>query len=163
MEAESTGPLQTHAIRTLPVLTPIDHGSPAYAQAVALRRTVLRLPLGLDFSPDELAAEHGDWHLAIWSDDGSILAGCLVLNVLGDGIAKMRQVAVAEEWRGRGLGRMLVAFAEQYARERGIRELVLNARATVVPFYEPLGYAVEGPPFVEVTLPHRRMRKILPV
>lgn len=146
----------------MPVLTPIDHGSPAYEQAVALRRSVLRLPLGLDFSPDELAAERRDWHLTVWSDEGAALRGCLVLSPLGNGVAKMRQVAVADAWRGHGLGRMLVGYAEQFARERGIRELVLNAREAVVPFYEPLGYAVEGAPFVEVTLPHRRMRKVLP-
>lgn len=145
----------------MPVLTPIEHGSPAYDGAVALRRSVLRLPLGLDFSPEELDAERRDWHLAAWSDDEAELTGCLVLSPLGDGIAKMRQVAVAEAWRGRGLGRQLVAFAEDYARDRGIRELVLNARETVVSFYESLGYVAAGDAFVEVTLPHRRMRKTL--
>jgi predicted GNAT family N-acyltransferase len=139
----------------------IAHGGPEYLAAVTLRDRILRAPLGLAFTKIELAAEGSDWHLAGFDPGSGDLVACLVLTPLGNGVAKMRQVAVTESHRGRGWGRDAVMFAETFARRRGIREIVLNARETVVGFYLPLGYTVEGEPFVEVTLPHRRMRKAL--
>ena len=37
----------------------------------------------------------------------------------------------------------------------------LSARATAIGFYQRLGYVAEGEPFLEVTLPHRLMRRRL--
>ena len=51
--------------------------------------------------------------------------------------------------------------AEVLAAARGFREMTLHARESVVGFYERLGYAAEGSPFIEVTIPHRAMRKTL--
>jgi predicted GNAT family N-acyltransferase len=39
--------------------------------------------------------------------------------------------------------------------------MVLHARDTAVPFYEALGYEAFDDPFVEVAIPHRKMRKAL--
>jgi predicted GNAT family N-acyltransferase len=39
--------------------------------------------------------------------------------------------------------------------------IILNARETAVKFYISLGYEIYGEPFVEVTLPHRKMKKTL--
>jgi predicted GNAT family N-acyltransferase len=39
--------------------------------------------------------------------------------------------------------------------------MVLNARDTAIPFYLHLGYELVGEPFVEVGIPHRKMRKAL--
>jgi len=39
--------------------------------------------------------------------------------------------------------------------------MLLHARETAVSFYTELGYEVFGEPFVEVTVPHRKMRKTL--
>ena len=43
----------------------------------------------------------------------------------------------------------------------GGRLLTLHARETAVAFYLRLGYRVVGEPFVEVTIPHRTMEKLL--
>jgi hypothetical protein len=44
-------------------------------------------------------------------------------------------------------------------RSRGFTNLVLNARASAVGFYEKLGYAVIGEEFIDVTIAHVRMVK----
>lgn len=137
----------------------VAHGSPEYDQTVELRRTVLRRPLGLDFTPEGLASEMDDLHLALFEDD-SVVA-CLVLVALEDGRLKMRQVAVREDRQGTGLGRQLVRAAETQATGQGFLTMTLHARETAVPFYLSLGYAVEGEPFEEVGLPHRAMSKSL--
>ncbi|MDB5033606.1 MAG: yjcF [Chlorobi bacterium] len=135
----------------------IAHRSPAYEETVALRDDILRKPLGLSFTPEQLGAEGGDYHLACYLDGA--LAGCLILTPVDDVALKMRQVAVAEEMQGRGVGRALVERSEEMAREKGFREIVLNARETAVPFYDRLRYERVGDRFEEVGIPHWKMRK----
>jgi predicted GNAT family N-acyltransferase len=50
---------------------------------------------------------------------------------------------------------------ELEARARGHDRLVLNAQVAVLPFYERLGYVVDGPEFLEAAIPHRAMSKRL--
>jgi len=136
----------------------VEHGSAQYWETVDLRRRILRTPLGLIFTDEELAAESREHHLAAYDDLG--LAGCLVLVPYGEE-AKMRQVAVEPDRQGQGIGRVMVEEFERFARSAGYRRIVLNARDTAVPFYERLGYGIEGEMFEEVTIPHFRMVKNL--
>src|SRR5687768_1913114 len=137
----------------------IAHGSSAYTDTVALRDDILRRPLGLAFDQAQLDEEISDYHLAAYR--GGDLVACLVLTPRGDGELKMRQVAVRETMQRSGIGREMVLESERVALELGYTVMVLNARATVVPFYEKLGYEVVGEPFTEVGIPHRAMRKVL--
>ena len=137
----------------------VDFGSPAYDALVSLRTEVLRRPLGLTFSPEQLAAERGQRHVGCYTVD--LLMGCLLLKDLGAGQVQMRQVAVRPEAQGQGIGQMLVAHAETLAAASGGLTIVLHARETAVGFYERLGYRRVGAQFVEVTLPHWEMTKSL--
>ena len=132
-------------------------GSIEQLASIELRRRVLRRPLGLDFTAEQLAAEDFEFHLVGVLD--SVVVACLVLTPLEGGRIKMRQVAVEPSLQGRGFGAELVRFSEVVARQRGFSRMVLNARDRAVPFYLKLGYEIEGEPFVEVTIPHRRMVK----
>lgn len=137
----------------------VVHGTPEYEATVALRFKVLREPLGLTFTQEQLATEASDLHCALW--ETTDLLACLILSPLAEGEIKMRQVAVRPDLQGKGLGRILVEFSEATARDRGYQDMVLNARDTAVPFYLRLGYELEGDPFTEVGIPHRKMRKRL--
>ena len=137
----------------------VRHGTPMYDETVVLREKILRKPLDLAFLPAELAKECGHHHL-ICREHGR-LAGCLVLKPISASEMYMRQLAVGSEFQGRGIGRKLVAYAEDFATQGGYSEIVLHARETAAGFYETLGYYKEGERFVEVTLPHFQMRKIL--
>jgi predicted GNAT family N-acyltransferase len=138
----------------------IEHGSPEYDRTIALRELVLRKPLGLTFDPDDLARERDDLHLTI-VDERDRLLGCLVLTPEGPETIRMRQVAIEPKHQRRGLGRRLVAFSEEVAVDRGFREMTMHARATAVPFYEGLGYTIDGDEYEEVGIPHRTMWKDL--
>lgn len=137
----------------------ILHLSPAYALSVALRRAVLREPLGLEFTESQLESEATSLHLACF--EGEELRGCLLLTPRIGGAVQMRQVAVDERHRGRGLGAAMVRESEAEARRRRFKRMVLHAREGAVPFYEHLGYACAGAPFEEVGIPHRAMEKTL--
>lgn len=134
-------------------------GSEDYQRSVELRFDVLRKPLGLRFTAQELEAERVDFHLGCYR--GGELAGCLILVPVADHRVKMRQVAVAAHAQRQGIGRALVACAEAFARAREFHEITLHARESAVPFYEKLDYQRCGDRFEEVGLPHWKMQKKL--
>lgn len=137
----------------------LQHGSVDYALTVALRDRILRHPLGLYFTPEQLEVEVDEFHLTAW-DEQQLLA-CLVLKPVDAFTVKMRQVAVQENLQGQGIGKKLVAYAETFAREHLFKTMVLHARESAIPFYLSLGYELFGEPFTEVSIPHRSMRKNL--
>jgi GNAT superfamily N-acetyltransferase len=137
----------------------IDYGSPEYQQMVQLRIDVLRKPLGLAFEPKELEEEKDDILIGAFEDDRML--GCCMLINTEPGTVRLRQMAVPKSLQGKGIGRALMQFAENIARDRGYRRITMHARKTATGFYEKLGYAVYGEEFQEVTLPHVVMEKQL--
>jgi predicted GNAT family N-acyltransferase len=59
------------------------------------------------------------------------------------------------------VGARLAIYAEDFARKLGYSTVVLNARKSVVGFYEKLGYEKIGGEFIEVTIAHQAMQKKL--
>lgn len=137
-----------------------DHGSADYWKAVELRRAVLRFPLGLDFTDEELEAEAGQLTLLAFDSEG-VLSGCLVLVALAGGTVQMRQVATHPDCQGRGVGREMVSESERWAIENGFTRMYLHARKVVVGFYEKLEYQVCSEEYEEVGIPHLSMEKHL--
>jgi predicted GNAT family N-acyltransferase len=137
----------------------MDVDSPLHQRALVLRHAVLRKPLGLAFTAEELAAEPSSIHVA--ATIGAELVGCLLLVPVDATRLRMRQVVVDAKYRGLGVGARLLQFAEALASDRRTEEILLHAREEVVRFYERSGYAVTGPGFIEVTLKHFPMRKRL--
>jgi ribosomal protein S18 acetylase RimI-like enzyme len=137
----------------------IAHHSPEYQAAVALRHAILRAPLGLSFTPEQLAAEADAWHFGAYL--AHRLVGYLLLKPLASAEVHMRQVAVDAALQGQGIGRRLVSAAETYARQRGFLAIRLHARENAVPFYQRLDYSLQGEPFLEIGIPHWQMQKQL--
>jgi predicted GNAT family N-acyltransferase len=138
----------------------IDFGTPEYDAAVAIRHQVLRAPLNLSFTPEELAAEFNQIHLALL-DPNLQMVGYLNLTAQSAEVVKMRQVAILPMLQSKGLGTLLVSQAESKALSLGFQTMLLHARQSAIAFYQKLGYQPEGPTFTEVTLPHIKMTKNL--
>ena len=137
----------------------IDHGTKEYQQMVNLRNEILRKPLGLSFDKEELDKEKDDILMGAFEDDR--LLGCCLLTRMDAFTIRLRQMAVPNNMQGKGVGRALMIFAENIARDLGYRKLCMHARQTAVGFYQKLGYSVSGEPFEEVTIPHYIMEKAL--
>ncbi len=137
----------------------IDHGSHDYQRMVELRRAILRKPLGLDFDSKELEREKEDILIGCFEDDK--LEGCCLLTKSDEKTVRLRQMAVLSGLQGKGFGRVLMQFAENIARDRGYRKLIMHARKTAVGFYSKLGYKVTGEEFEEISIPHYIMEKEL--
>lgn len=137
----------------------IDHGSSDYQRMVQLRNEILRKPLGLSFSPEELEQEQGEIMIGAFEEE-KILACCMLVKEEPK-MVRLRQMAVLNNLQGKGVGRSLLHFAENVARDMGFRKMTMHARKSAAGFYEKLGYREVGEEFEEVTIPHVMMEKDL--
>ena len=137
----------------------IDHGTREYHQMIQLRNDMLRKPLGLSFTVEELEKEKNDVLIGAFEDEK--LLGCCLLTKVDDEVVRLRQMAVPNNLQGKGVGRALMTFAENIATDLGYKKLIMHARKTALGFYGKLGYTVSGNEFTEVTIPHFVMEKNL--
>lgn len=137
----------------------IDHGTTNYLQMVELRLQLLRNPLGLSFTPEELEKEKSDILLGCFEEDK--LEACCILTEVDPSTVRLRQMAVGAALQGKGIGRVLMNFAENIARDRKYARLTMHARKSAVGFYEKSGYRICSDEFTEVTIPHFVMEKEL--
>ena len=140
-------------------LMQIDHGSPEYHKMVKLRDEILRKPLGLAFSREELEKEKDDILVGAFEDD-KILACCLLTQTDPETV-RLRQMAVKNNQQGKGIGHSMILFAETLARDKGYKKLMMHARDSAIGFYEKQGYKTMGDQFIEVSIPHHVMEKLL--
>ncbi len=137
----------------------IDHNTPQYKDMIQLRDEILRKPLGLVFSAEELEKEKDNLLIGAYEED--IMLGCCMLVEEGADTVRLRQMAVLNDLQGRGIGKALMNFAENLARDRGYKRITMHARKNSVGFYEKMGYKLIGTEFEEITIPHFVMEKKL--
>ena len=102
-------------------------------------------PMLVDYEAAILAGEA--WVLV----EGDDTSGVLVMQQEKDHLF-VETVAVRPDRQGSGLGRRLMTFAEEAARDRGLNEIRLytNEKMTEnLPFYRGLGFEVTGRGLVE--------------
>ena len=97
----------------------IEYDSEQYMESVELRQAVLRTPLGLKFTKENMVNDANEFHIA--ASDGQRIVGILLLRPLSNDLIKMRQVAVSSELQGQGIGKMMVAFSEDVIKKYGIQ------------------------------------------
>ena len=143
------------------VVSRITSSSPKYPQVWELREEILRKPLGMSLRDEDLSLDHlADMIIA--ESDGKVIA-CLLLQPLPDGAVQLRQMAVYEEWQGKGVGRKLVEEAERYCWQKGYHKIILHARRVALGFYRSMDYNIIGDEFTEVGIPHFNMEKNNPM
>ncbi len=87
----------------------------------------------------------GEAGLAVADADGTIAGYVLVITRPNSPIFRVYAIAVDEPFAGRGLGSRLLSWAEDYALERGGREMRLEVQASNEPatrMYDRNGYRV---------------------
>jgi len=127
---------------------------PQMEQAWALRRTVFieeqHVPEEIEMDADDTHAFHA---LAL---DGNKPVGCGRM-VAHDGYVKIGRMAILRERRREGIGRNILVFLMERARQQGFGRAVLHAQLTAEGFYLKNGYIPEGEVFEEAGIMHRRM------
>ena len=120
-----------------------------------------RVPLALVFAAvaeerDGIATEPPvdvEARAASWTLDGTLVAvagaevvGSIHVDASGHGFGEIG-MAIAREWRGRGVGSALMAAAIDWARERGLHKLSLSVfahNAAGIALYRKYGFVEEG-------------------
>lgn len=143
-------------------VTPVDFGTPAYAETVKLRNKVIHEPLNLEINPDSLSEEYQDVHFALY-DANYFMLGCAVLrtNTQKPGIAYLRQVSIREEYQRKGLGAKLMKAVERHAIGNSFKEIHILAHKGAISFYTEQGYRKSGKVTNLAGLKHYPMRKKL--
>lgn len=137
----------------------IDKDAPEYKGVWDVREAILRKPLGRS-----LKNENIDWDkealifAAIHNDE---VIGCVLLTRIDEQTAKLRAMAVYDEWQGKGVGSLLVNALEETALKAGYKKIALHARKVALDFYKKLNYVIISDEFTEVGIPHYKMEKKL--
>jgi predicted GNAT family N-acyltransferase len=128
----------------------------ARAQAGHIRELVFvreqGVPAEIEMDAQDPQCEHA---LAYGADGAALGTGRL----LPDG--HVGRMAVLKEWRGRGVGALLLQALVDRARARGDAAVRLNAQTTAAGFYRRYGFEASGPGFVEAGIPHVPMQRLL--
>ena len=139
----------------------IDFGSSRYNELVELRYKILLEPLGLKFLDSFRPQEANYLHIGCVEQLDDKLVGGLILAPLDNEKIRLMQVAVDTVYRGEGVGRELVKYAEKRAKDAGFSQIIMHAMLSVVGFYEKMGYHSEGDAFYEQGITFLKMVKDL--
>lgn len=121
-----------------------------------VRRAVFIDEQGVPEAMEWDADDAGSLHLLAVDDAGQPI-GCARL--LPDG--HIGRMAVLPAWRGRGVGRALLAAAMSAAQARGHTTLRLSAQTHAAGFYARAGFVAVGDEYDEAGIPHLAMQRNL--
>ena len=105
-----------------------------YVRMAAMMR---KYQIPLDAEIDAHDGENCHYILAL--DDIYPVATCRWFEVR-NGVAEIGRVVVLPEYRGKHLGQAVVAEAEKWMHEVGVKKVEISSRVNVADFYEKMGY-----------------------
>lgn len=109
----------------------------AGAYYVRMAAMMHKYQIPLDAEIDAHDGENCHYILAL--DDIYPVATCRWFEVR-NGVAEIGRVVVLPEYRGKHLGQAVVAEAEKWMHEVGIKKVEISSRVNVAGFYEKMGY-----------------------
>jgi len=109
------------------------------------------VPLEIELDQEDPVSIH-----AVAYEDGMPVA---TGRLLPDG--HIGRMAVLKDWRGRGIGGLILTRLIERARQRGDREVVLSAQIHAAAFYAAHGFVAHGEEYMEAGIRHQEMRRQL--
>lgn len=138
--------------------TTTDTLSEVYRDSIAIRSEVFIEEQKVDPSLEIDELEDQTLHIVGYEDNNAACTARLLKKE--DDSVKVQRVAVLSAYRKQGIGRQLLDFIEDTAKNKlnGSR-LILDSQDHAISFYEKKGYAVEGEGFLDAGIPHHFMQK----
>lgn len=139
-------------------LKPVRYGSDEYEMTRALRNRIMRAPIGLSIYDQDYTFEVNS--RIVGAFDGDTMLGCSIVGKL-HGEVCLDFLCIDDRVQKAGIGSILLADVENWAKEQGIPRLILEARVTAQKFYEKHGYEAYGEVYLMKNSPvdHIMMRK----
>ncbi|MES2520450.1 MAG: GNAT family N-acetyltransferase [Bacteroidota bacterium] len=133
-----------------------------WEQYYNLRFTVLREPWGQLKGSEVLKDEDQADHAMVIDSESNIVVGVARMQINTPTQGQVRCVAVSPNVQGKGVGKLLMNYLENLAREKSIKEIILDARENALKFYKSIGYEIyEDSYLLFGEIQHYRMRKEL--
>ncbi|MBL8515748.1 MAG: GNAT family N-acetyltransferase [Betaproteobacteria bacterium] len=113
--------------------------------------------------PAHLEMDDRDRHClhALAEDASGAVIGTGRLLPQDAGVGRVGRMAVAPDWRGKGVGAAMLDALLAAARARGDLLIELHAQLHAAPFYDRAGFARVGDVYEEAGIPHITMRRAL--
>ncbi|EKQ68143.1 putative acyltransferase [Leptolyngbyaceae cyanobacterium JSC-12] len=124
-----------------------------------IRYLVFQIEQGVDPSLEFDGKDDESEHMLIYQGEKAV--GTVRLRPLDADTIKIERLAVLREFRGMGIGRVLMEAVLARLNETQIKTAYMNAQQPVQAFYERFGFEPEGKVFEEAGIPHIRMKKLL--
>ncbi len=67
------------------------------------------------------------------------------------------RMCVLAEYRGLGVGGLMLSFLLEHARAQQFPSIMLNAQLTALPFYQKYGFEADSEVFIEAGIDHKHM------
>jgi len=130
-------------------------------QIIDLRDRILRQPWGQPKETATDALEQSSINAYIRDAAENIIA-CGRLQENENKIGQIRFMAVDNTQQGKGLGKKIVEFLEDKAKQLHLSKIELQARENAVEFYKSMGYSIKEPSFLLWgQIQHYLMEKII--
>lgn len=126
--------------------------------AFAVRKTVFVEEQQVPMEEEIDQYENDATHFVLYDD--TIAVGAGRFRVI-DGYGKVERICILPSHRKSGTGTALMNKIEEFAKEKGIKTLKLNAQIQAISFYTKLGYEIVSEEFLDAGIPHKSMKKII--
>ena len=136
--------------------TEIYNSLPSFAKII--RGEVFIKEQGFESEYDEI--DNVATHIVFFDNDLPV-ATCRVFESDAPGVYILGRLAVKKEYRGKGIGKLVIAKAEKYVLSVGGNTLTLHSQLQAKDFYIKCGYAQYGQIEYEQSCPHIWMKKAL--
>ncbi len=114
--------------------------------------------------PQEMEIDEFDpiaWHALAFQGTQCIATGRLV--EIPQNAGQIGRMAVLRGFRGNGVGKAILMKLIDLAASQKMSSVRLHSQVSAIPFYEKVGFTVQGPVYEEAGIPHRNMMLILPI
>jgi predicted GNAT family N-acyltransferase len=127
-----------------------------------LRFEVLRRPWNEPEGSEKDELEESSFHVCA-KYNNSIIGACRLQFLDEHKIrAQIRYMCTRIDFQGKGIGKQMISFAEDFAKRNATNTIILHARENAVNFYKSCGYTVIEPSYLLFgSIPHFLMEKNL--
>ncbi len=131
------------------------------AAAMQIRRIVFIEEQHVPIEREQDGKDEEAKHVLVVADTNSIATARIRFIDKNKTTIKLERMAVLKEARGKGIGKQIIEFVNQFAKDNKIKEIVTHSQWQVIPFYTKSGYGQRGHPFYDAGIAHIEMFKTI--
>lgn len=135
----------------------IKYASKEYQKTLHLRDEVMRKPLGLRLSEEDIKYDYKRIHIGGYCGN-ELICGCS-LRIIHKKIAHIYSVFVKQKFQNKGIGQQMMVFIENFTKSQGVIRLYVEGRKSAKYFYLKCGFLPCGNEYTDMNILHQDMRK----